>query len=64
MVDPAEKVVQHSVLSPLPEVLTDAEIETVLLAADRYRRQTRPDARPLYLAGPAARYRHQKSLMP
>jgi integrase/recombinase XerD len=49
MVDPAEKVVQHSVLSPLPEVLTDAEIETVLLASDRYRRQTKPDARPYTL---------------
>lgn len=48
-VDPAEKVVQHSVLSPLPEVLTDAEIEAVLLAADRYRRQPRPDARPYAL---------------
>ena len=49
LVDPAEKVVQHSVLSPIPEVLTDAELETVLLAADRYRRQTRPDARPYTL---------------
>jgi site-specific recombinase XerD len=49
LVDPAEKVVQHSVLSPLPEVLVDAEIEAVLLAADRYRRQTRPDARPYTL---------------
>jgi site-specific recombinase XerD len=43
--DPAEKVVQRSVLSPLPEVLTEAEIEAVLLAADRQRRQTKPDAR-------------------
>jgi len=49
LVDPAEKVVQHSVLSPIPEVLTDAELESVLLAADRYRRQTRPDARPYTL---------------
>ena len=48
-VDPAEKVVQHSVLSPLPGVLSDAEIEAVLLAADRYRRQPRPDARPYAL---------------
>jgi len=37
------------VLSPLPEVLTETEIETVLLAADRYRRQTKPDARPYTL---------------
>ncbi|HTX92939.1 MAG TPA: site-specific integrase [Anaerolineales bacterium] len=49
LVDPAEKVVQHSVLSPLPEVLTEAEIESVLLAADRYRRQAKPDARPYTL---------------
>jgi site-specific recombinase XerD len=49
LVDPAEKVVQHSVLSPIPEVLTDAEIEKVLLAADRYRRATHPDARPYTL---------------
>ena len=49
LVDPAEKVVQHSVFSPIPEVLTDAEIETVKLAADRYRRAVRPDARPYTL---------------
>jgi site-specific recombinase XerD len=49
LVDPAEKVLQRSVLSPLPEVLADAEIEAVLLAADRYRRQTHPDARPYTL---------------
>jgi site-specific recombinase XerD len=49
LVDPAEKVVQHSVISPLPEVLTDAEIEAVLLAADRSRRAVRPDARPYTL---------------
>jgi integrase/recombinase XerD len=49
LADPAEKVVQHSVLSPIPEVLTEAEIEAVLLAADRYRRQTKPDARPYTL---------------
>jgi site-specific recombinase XerD len=48
-VDPAEKVVQHSVLSPVPEVLIEAEIEAVLLSADRYRRQTKPDARPYTL---------------
>ena len=49
LVDPAEKVVQHLVFSPIPEVLTDAEIETVKLAADRYRRAVRPDARPYTL---------------
>jgi site-specific recombinase XerD len=49
LVNPAEKVVQHSVLSPIPEVLTEAEIEAALLAADRYRRQSKPDARPYTL---------------
>ncbi len=47
--DPGEKVVQRSVLSPLPEVLTEAESEAVLLAADRCRRQSKPDARPYTL---------------
>jgi integrase/recombinase XerD len=49
LVDPAEKVLQRSVISPLPEVLTEAEVEAVLLAADRHRRKTRPDARPYTL---------------
>jgi site-specific recombinase XerD len=49
MSDPAEKVVQRSVLSPLPQVLGDAEQEAALLAADRYRRKTKPDARPYAL---------------
>ncbi|MBN2388172.1 MAG: site-specific integrase [Anaerolineales bacterium] len=49
LIDPAEKVLQRSVISPLPEVLTDAELEAVLLAADRFRRQSKPDARPYSL---------------
>jgi len=49
IVDPAEKVVQRSVLSPLPEVLSGSEIESVLLASDRHRRDARPDARPYCL---------------
>lgn len=47
--DPAEKVLQRSAISPLPQVLTDAEYEAVLLAADRHRRETKPDARPYTL---------------
>ena len=43
--DPAEKVLQRSAISPLPQVLTDAEYEAVLLAADRQRRGKKPDAR-------------------
>ena len=44
-IDPAEKVLQRSAISPLPQVLTDDEYEAVLLAADRHRRETKPDAR-------------------
>jgi len=49
VVDPAEKVVQHSVISPLPEVLSESEINAALLAADRARRGVHPDARPYTL---------------
>ena len=49
LVDPAEKVVQHSVISPLPEVLTESEFEAVMLAADRHRRKLKPDTRPYAL---------------
>ncbi len=47
--NPAEKVVQRSAISPLPQVLTDAEYEAALLAADRHRREGKPDARPYAL---------------
>lgn len=47
--DPAEKVMQRSAISPLPQVLTDDEYEAVLLAADRHRRSKKPDARPYAL---------------
>ena len=43
--DPAEKVLQRSAISPLPQVLTESEYEAVLLAADRHRRESKPDAR-------------------
>ena len=49
LLDPAEKVVQRSVMSPLPEVLDDDEIQAVQLAADQYRRKAKPDARPYTL---------------
>ena len=49
LVDPAEKVVQRSVLSPLPTVLTNDEVQAVLSAADRYRHERKPDARPYAL---------------
>ena len=49
VVDPAEKVAQRSAISPLPTVLTPKEYDDVLLAADRHRRATKPDARPYTL---------------
>jgi len=50
LVDPAEKVPQKSVLSPLPQVLTPDEVDTVLQVADKHRRAVaRPDARPYAL---------------
>lgn len=45
LADPAEKVVQKTVLSPLPVVLTEDEIEAVLDTADAHRRAAKPDAR-------------------
>ncbi len=47
--DPAEKVVQRSATSPLPQVLTDEEVEVVLEAANRHRHAPKPDARPYTL---------------
>lgn len=49
MIDPAEKVIQHSVMSPLPIILTEDDIQAIMLAADRYRRKPKPDARPYAL---------------
>ena len=44
-VDPAEKVVQKSVRSPLPEVLTKTEVEAVYEIAGAYRQAEKPDTR-------------------
>lgn len=49
IVDPAEKVVQKSVVSPLPTVLTKVEIINVIETANNYRAATKPDARPYTL---------------
>ncbi len=49
LVDPAEKVVQRSVMSPLPTVLTEAETQAVLRAAEHPRQERKPDARPYTL---------------
>jgi integrase/recombinase XerD len=50
LIDPAEKIPQRSVLSPLPEVLSQQEAQAVLEAADAHRRLARPDARLYTLA--------------
>ena len=45
LVDPAEKVLQQSVISPLPQVLTPEEAQSVLDAANKHRQAIQPDAR-------------------
>jgi len=47
--NPAEKLLQHSVISPLPKVLSDAELEAVLKSANNIRNQAKRDTRPLTL---------------
>lgn len=47
--DPAEKVLQKSVISPLPTVLTPQEEALVIQAANAYRLDDKPDARPYAL---------------
>ena len=44
-VDPAEKVLQQSVISPLPQVLSPEEMLSVLEAANQHRQSDQPDAR-------------------
>jgi integrase/recombinase XerD len=50
-INPADKVVQQSVISPLPEVLTNDEIELLYDAANNLRQSSKPDARPHVLFG-------------
>ncbi|MFH1183962.1 MAG: site-specific integrase [Chloroflexota bacterium] len=47
--DPAEKVVQRSAVSPLPQVLSEDEVNLALAASDRHRRGSKPDARSFTL---------------
>lgn len=49
LVDPAEKVPQKTVISPLPVVITPDETQSVLEAAESHRIAARPDARPYTL---------------
>lgn len=48
-VDPAEPILQHSVISPLPEVLSPLEEKMVLDAALKMQTGQRPDLRPYLL---------------
>lgn len=43
--DPAEKVIQKSVISPLPIVLTSDEVKLITEIAQKYRYSDKPDAR-------------------
>lgn len=45
LIDPAEPVLQKSVISPLPVILTPGEMEKVLQVAEKHRRAAKPDAR-------------------
>ncbi len=47
--DPAEKIIQKTVTSPLPQVLTKAEAAKALDAADGLRTSAKPDHRPYVL---------------
>jgi site-specific recombinase XerD len=49
LADPAERVVQKSVLSPLPEVLDEDEMEKVLKVADKMRRARNGETRSYVL---------------
>jgi len=45
LVDPGEKLLQQSVISPLPQVLTAEEEKSVLDVATKHRQAAQPDAR-------------------
>jgi len=49
LVDPADKLVQRSVSSPLPTVLTHPEVKSALKTAESFREAQDPDARPYTL---------------
>lgn len=49
LIDPAEKVVQHSVIAPIPVVLSPEEVKAVLDAAQKMRTAAKPDARSYVL---------------
>ncbi len=45
LVDPGEKVLQQSVISPLPQVLSESEEEKLIAAANKHRQGKQADAR-------------------
>ncbi len=47
--DPAAAVIQETVLSPLPQILTDDDVQAALAAAQALRHGEKPDIRPLAL---------------
>ncbi len=47
--NPAEKIVQHTVISPLPKVLTSFELELILETSDQIRQSEKSDTRPIAL---------------
>ena len=47
--NPAEKIVQHTVISPLPKVLTAFELELILETSDQIRQSEKSDTRPIAL---------------
>jgi site-specific recombinase XerD len=49
-IDPADRVIQKTVISPLPTVLTPEESELILQTADAHRQASKPDARYYTLA--------------
>ena len=49
LVDPAEKVMQKSVISPLPKALNPDQLHMALKVADAYRHAEKPDARSYVL---------------
>ena len=49
--NPAEKVLQQSVISPLPSALTDQEVQLLYATAEKMRKGHKPDARTYCLFG-------------
>ena len=52
VIDPAEKVLQRSAISPVPQVLPESEYESLLPASDSHRREKKADPRPYPIASP------------